>query len=215
MNPLERVILPNPVTQAIRRLPGLEVITLLLLGIECYKNAPNERFHTVRGYAVDSFSVRRLSARIPSTYICTLLRSTKKAAPNEPVGEITVGQTPYYNLSDDQELESILARIARRRGQESETTGIGLIHKHWFLLRLAVWTPADRCGERTDLVELRITRDDGDQPDFHHHSAPSTKSPMNKCYSRTSHQLRGHLEIRSCVFLPNRVSRDVSKSKPI
>lgn len=47
VNPLERVILPNPVTQAIRRLPGLEVITLLLLGIECYKNAPNERFHTV------------------------------------------------------------------------------------------------------------------------------------------------------------------------
>lgn len=29
------------------KVSGLEVVSLLLLAIECYKNAPNELFHTV------------------------------------------------------------------------------------------------------------------------------------------------------------------------
>lgn len=52
-----------------------------------------------------------MSARVPSLYICTLLQLTKKAAPDEPVGEILIEQTPYFDLSNDQELESILALL--------------------------------------------------------------------------------------------------------
>ncbi|MCJ1265270.1 hypothetical protein MMC22_005145 [Lobaria immixta] len=53
----------------------------------------------------------RSSARIPSAYICTLLRSAKEAAPEAPDGEITVEQTLYFDLSNDQELESLLAAL--------------------------------------------------------------------------------------------------------
>ncbi|MCJ1265271.1 hypothetical protein MMC22_005146 [Lobaria immixta] len=107
--PYRTCVIAQPRHPGDMRLSGLEVISLLLLAIESYENAPNERFHTVRVFAVDSFLVRRLSARIPSAYICTLIQSVKKAAPEEPVGEITLEQTSYFDLSNDQELESILA----------------------------------------------------------------------------------------------------------
>lgn len=106
--PYRMCVIPQPRHPGDMRLSGLEVLSLLLLAIESYTNAPNERFHMVRVFAVDSFSVRRLSARIPSAYICTLLQSVKKAAPDEPDGEITLEQTPYFDLSNDQELENIL-----------------------------------------------------------------------------------------------------------
>lgn len=77
----------------------------------------------VRLFAVDSFSVRRLSASIPSTYICTLLQLTKNAAPNELVGHIAIEQTPYFDLSNDHELECILAALLEdefRRAKQPE-----------------------------------------------------------------------------------------------
>ena len=52
-----------------------------------------------------------MSARISSAYICTLLQSAKEAASEAPDGEITVGQTPYFDLSNDQELGSLLAAL--------------------------------------------------------------------------------------------------------
>lgn len=59
-------------------------------------------------FAVNSNLVRRLSAKVPSTYVCALLRSAEKAAPNEPIGDITIEQTPYFDMSDDQEFARVL-----------------------------------------------------------------------------------------------------------
>lgn len=122
--PYRMCVIAQPRHPGEMRLSGLEVLSLLLLAMECYEIAPNESFQTVRVFAVDSFSVRRLSARIPSAYICTLLQLAKKAAPDELVGEITVEQTPYFDLSNDQELESVLGTLLEdeaKRIQDSDS----------------------------------------------------------------------------------------------
>lgn len=63
-------------------------------------------------FAVDSFSVRRLSARVPRAYIRSLLRSAKRPSANEPKCNITVEQTPYFDISNDQDLATVLAMLS-------------------------------------------------------------------------------------------------------
>ena len=52
-----------------------------------------------------------MSARIPSAYTRTLLQATEKVAPNEPDGDITVEQTSYFDLSNEEEFESVLVAL--------------------------------------------------------------------------------------------------------
>lgn len=63
-------------------------------------------------FAVDSFSVRRLSARVPRAYIRRLLRTAKRTSANESKGNITVEQTPYFDISNDQDLAIVLAMLS-------------------------------------------------------------------------------------------------------
>lgn len=65
----------------------------------------------VRVFAIDSGSVRRLSARIPSAYTRTLLQATQEATPTEPEGDITVEQTSYFDLSNDKDFKSVLVAL--------------------------------------------------------------------------------------------------------
>ncbi|MCJ1264757.1 hypothetical protein MMC22_004632 [Lobaria immixta] len=128
-------------------LSGLEVISIVLLAIECYKNAPNEPFQTVRVFAVDSFLVRRLSARIPSTYIRCLLHSTENAAPDELDGEISVEQTPYFDISNAQGLEEIVAVLLEDEGlrvPEDEAKEAGSVDTDSY------WAPSPELGPDLD-----------------------------------------------------------------
>lgn len=55
--------------------------------------------------------MRRLSARISSAYIRTLLETANKATSSEPIDEIIVEQTRYFDLSNDRELEGVLTAL--------------------------------------------------------------------------------------------------------
>lgn len=46
------------------------------------------------------FYVRRLTAVVPATYIRILLKSAKRVGTDELVGNITVEQTPYFDIRD-------------------------------------------------------------------------------------------------------------------
>lgn len=55
--------------------------------------------------------MRRLSARIPSAYVGALLQTADKPFGGEPINEIIIEQTRYFDLSNSGELEGLLAAI--------------------------------------------------------------------------------------------------------
>lgn len=55
--------------------------------------------------------MRRLSATIPSAYVCALLQTANKATGGEAVDEITVQQTRYFDLSNHRDLEDLLTAL--------------------------------------------------------------------------------------------------------
>ena len=65
----------------------------------------------MRVFAADSFYVRRLTAIVPATYIRILLQSTKKIGPDELIGNITVEQTPYFDIRDREGLRAVFVAL--------------------------------------------------------------------------------------------------------
>ena len=57
------------------------------------------------------FYVRRLTAVVPATYIRILLKSAKKVGSDELVGNITVEQTPYFDIRDPAGLRGVFVAL--------------------------------------------------------------------------------------------------------
>ena len=71
--------------------------------------------------------MRRLSARVPSAYICALLQIANKAVSGESVEEITVEQKRYFDLSNDRGLEGLLTALLEDDDQiVKESEGLDL-----------------------------------------------------------------------------------------
>ena len=88
-----------------------------------------------------------MSARIPSTYIRCLLRSTENAAPDELDGEISVEQTPYFDISNGQELEMVVAVLLEDEGlrvPEDEDKEAGSVDTDSY------WAPSPELGPDLD-----------------------------------------------------------------
>ncbi|MCJ1267481.1 hypothetical protein MMC22_007366 [Lobaria immixta] len=92
-------------------LSATEVLSLLILAIDCHKQTPGQPSYMVRVLAADSFYVRRLTAIVPATYIRILLQSTKKIGPDELIGNITVEQTPYFDFRDPEGLRAVFVAL--------------------------------------------------------------------------------------------------------
>lgn len=67
--------------------------------------------------------MRRLSSKVPSSYIRSLLQSTKKAASDEPLGDITIEQTPYFDVTDDEDFASLVTLMLEDEEIDYETIG--------------------------------------------------------------------------------------------
>lgn len=55
--------------------------------------------------------MRRLSARVSSSYVHALLQAADKGTGREPVDGIIVEQTRYFDLSNDQDIGGLLTTL--------------------------------------------------------------------------------------------------------
>lgn len=72
--PYRTCVIPQPRHPGEMRLSGLEILSLLLLAIECYVNAPDERFYTVRTIVL--YLIRQV-CRLLTAFRYGYLRSTR------------------------------------------------------------------------------------------------------------------------------------------
>lgn len=83
-----------------------EVLSLLLLAIDCHRITHNHPSYTIllliqhyfnfylfrvgTCFAINTFYVRRLTAIVPTTYIRIPRQSARKIGPDEPIDNVTV-----------------------------------------------------------------------------------------------------------------------------